>query len=38
MIAISEGFYQRLGLKYRVMVIVSGALNLAAAQKFDLEA
>jgi seryl-tRNA synthetase len=38
MIANSEGFYQSLGLRYRVVAIVSGALNLAAAQKFDLEA
>ena len=38
MIGNSEGFYQSLGLRYRVVAIVSGALNLAAAQKFDLEA
>nr|GAT45367.1 serine-tRNA ligase [Mycena chlorophos] len=38
MIANSEAFYQSLGLRYRVVAIVSGALNLAAAQKFDLEA
>ena len=38
MIANSEAFYQSLGLRYRVTAIVSGALNLAAAQKFDLEA
>ncbi|KAF9467135.1 hypothetical protein BDZ94DRAFT_1156616 [Collybia nuda] len=38
MIANSEGFYQSLGLRYRVVGIVSGALNLAAAQKCDLEA
>ncbi|KAJ7594192.1 hypothetical protein C8J56DRAFT_1121412 [Mycena floridula] len=38
MIANSEEFYQSLGLRYRVVQIVSGALNLAAAQKFDLEA
>ncbi|KAK0447073.1 hypothetical protein EV421DRAFT_181029 [Armillaria borealis] len=38
MIANSEEFYQSLGLRYRVVAIVSGALNLAAAQKFDLEA
>jgi seryl-tRNA synthetase len=38
MIANSEGFYQSLGLRYRVVAIVSGALNLAAAQKYDLEA
>jgi seryl-tRNA synthetase len=38
MIANSEAFYQSLGLRYRVVGIVSGALNLAAAQKYDLEA
>ncbi|KAL5520616.1 SES1_2 [Sanghuangporus sanghuang] len=38
MIATSEEFYQSLGLPYRVVAIVSGALNLAAAQKYDLEA
>jgi seryl-tRNA synthetase len=38
MIANSEAFYQSLGLPYRVVGIVSGALNLAAAQKYDLEA
>ncbi|TFK29547.1 seryl-tRNA synthetase [Coprinopsis marcescibilis] len=38
MVATSEEFYQSLGLRYRVVGIVSGALNLAAAQKFDLEA
>ncbi|KAK0205519.1 hypothetical protein DFS33DRAFT_1258379 [Desarmillaria ectypa] len=38
MIANSEEFYQSLGLRYRVVAIVSGALNLAAAQKYDLEA
>jgi seryl-tRNA synthetase len=38
MIANSEEFYQSLGLPYRVVGIVSGALNLAAAQKYDLEA
>ncbi|KAL9709296.1 Cytosolic seryl-tRNA synthetase [Leucoagaricus gongylophorus] len=38
MIANSEAFYQSLGLRYRVVSIVSGALNLAAAQKHDLEA
>ncbi|KAH0578495.1 Cytosolic seryl-tRNA synthetase, variant 2 [Termitomyces sp. 'cryptogamus'] len=38
MVANSEGFYQSLGLRYRVVGIVSGALNLAAAQKYDLEA
>ncbi|EIN14479.1 seryl-tRNA synthetase [Punctularia strigosozonata HHB-11173 SS5] len=38
MIANSEAFYQSLGIPYRVVAIVSGALNLAASQKFDLEA
>lgn len=38
MIANSEEFYQSLKLPYRVVAIVSGALNLAAAQKYDLEA
>jgi seryl-tRNA synthetase len=34
----SEDFYQSLGLSYRVVNIVSGALNDAAAKKYDLEA
>ena len=34
----SEEFYQALGLPYRVVNIVSGALNNAAAKKYDLEA
>eukprot|EP00250_Pteridium_aquilinum_P021276 c2507_g1_i1 orf=151-1584(+) len=34
----SEDFYQQLGLPYRVVAIVSGALNDAAAKKYDLEA
>ncbi|CAG8433842.1 9605_t:CDS:2 [Ambispora gerdemannii] len=38
MIAISEAFYQSLGLPYRIVSIVSGALNNAAAKKYDLEA
>jgi seryl-tRNA synthetase len=38
MIGISEEFYQTLGVPYRVVAIVSGALNNAAAKKFDLEA
>ena len=38
MIAASEAFYQSLGIPYRVVAIVSGALNLAASQKYDLEA
>ncbi|KAF9999598.1 Cytosolic seryl-tRNA synthetase [Entomortierella chlamydospora] len=38
MIQNSEEFYQSLGLSYRVVSIVSGALNNAAAKKYDLEA
>ncbi|KDQ13781.1 hypothetical protein BOTBODRAFT_160049 [Botryobasidium botryosum FD-172 SS1] len=38
MIATSEEFYQSLKLPYQLVGIVSGALNLAAAQKYDLEA
>lgn len=38
MIKISEEFYQSLGLSYRVVNIVSGKLNNAAAKKLDLEA
>ncbi|KAF9067432.1 hypothetical protein BDP27DRAFT_1328834 [Rhodocollybia butyracea] len=38
MIQNSEEFYQSLGLRYQVVGIVSGALNLAAAMKYDLEA
>jgi seryl-tRNA synthetase len=38
MIAVSEEFYQSLGVPYRVVAIVSGALNNAAAKKYDLEA
>ena len=38
MITISEEFYKSLGLPYQVIAIVSGALNNAAAKKFDLEA
>jgi seryl-tRNA synthetase len=38
MVATSEAFYQSLGIPYRVVAIVSGALNLAAAQKYDIEA
>lgn len=34
----SEEFYQSLGLSYRVVGIVSGALNNAASRKLDLEA
>ena len=38
MIALSEEFYQILGLPYQISAIVSGALNNAAAKKYDLEA
>ena len=38
MMQITEEFYQSLELPYRVVNIVSGGLNLAASQKFDLEA
>lgn len=38
MMATSEEFYQSLGLPYRVIGIVSGALNNAASRKKDLEA
>lgn len=38
MIGNSEEFYQSLGIPYRVVSIVSGALNNAAAMKYDLEA
>ena len=38
MIAVSEEYYQTLNLPYRVINIVSGALNDAAAKKYDLEA
>lgn len=34
----SEEFYQSLKLPYRLISIVSGALNDAAAKKYDLEA
>ncbi|EFA80453.1 seryl-tRNA synthetase [Heterostelium album PN500] len=37
MIATAEAFYQELGLPYQVISIVSGALNNAAAKKYDLE-
>ena len=37
MMAISEEFYKSLCLPYRVVSIVSGALNNAAAKKYDLE-
>ncbi|ODV71794.1 serine--tRNA ligase SES1 [Cyberlindnera jadinii NRRL Y-1542] len=38
MINLSEEFYKSLGLPYRVVAIVSGELNNAAAKKYDLEA
>eukprot|EP01062_Namystynia_karyoxenos_P060306 TRINITY_DN5185_c0_g1_i1.p1 TRINITY_DN5185_c0_g1~~TRINITY_DN5185_c0_g1_i1.p1 ORF type:complete len:542 (+),score=253.10 TRINITY_DN5185_c0_g1_i1:110-1627(+) len=38
MIGTSQAFYEALGLPYRTVCIVAGALNLAAAKKFDLEA
>lgn len=38
MLACSEGFYASLGIPYRVVNIVSGELNAAAAKKYDLEA
>ncbi|RLV94107.1 Serine--tRNA ligase cytoplasmic [Spathaspora sp. JA1] len=38
MIGLSEKFYQALKLPYRVVGIVSGELNNAAAKKYDLEA
>jgi seryl-tRNA synthetase len=38
MIATCEEFYQALGLPYQIVKIVSGALNSAAAKKYDLEA
>ena len=38
MISTSEEFYQSLNLPYQVAAIVSGALNNAAAKKYDLEA
>ncbi|KAJ3116876.1 Cytosolic seryl-tRNA synthetase [Phlyctochytrium bullatum] len=38
MLAAAEEFYKSLGLPYRVVNIVSKALNNAAAKKYDLEA
>ncbi|EGP84842.1 unnamed protein product [Zymoseptoria tritici ST99CH_1A5] len=38
MINTSEEFYKSLKIPYRVVAIVSGALNNAAAKKYDLEA
>jgi seryl-tRNA synthetase len=37
MINIAKEFYESLGLPYRVVNIVSGALNNAAAMKYDIE-
>jgi seryl-tRNA synthetase len=38
MIKTAEEFYQSLNISYRVVNIVSGELNNAAAKKYDLEA
>lgn len=38
MIGNAEGLYQDLGIPYRIVNIVSGALNHAASKKLDLEA
>ena len=38
MISNSEAFYQSLDIPYRIVNIVSGVLNNAAAKKYDLEA
>ncbi|XP_054154472.1 serine--tRNA ligase, cytoplasmic-like [Oppia nitens] len=38
MIQNAEKFYQSLGIPYQIVNIVSGALNNAAAMKYDLEA
>lgn len=38
MLATAEAFYQSLNIPYRVVNIVSGELNNAAAKKYDLEA
>lgn len=38
MIANAEEFYKDLNIPYRIVNIVSGALNLAASKKLDLEA
>lgn len=38
MINLARDFYEELGIPYRVVDIVSGALNDAAARKYDLEA
>jgi len=38
MIQVAMDFYKSLGISYRVVSIVSGGLNNAAAKKYDLEA
>jgi seryl-tRNA synthetase len=38
MIGVAQEFYDSLGISYRVISIVSGALNNAASMKYDLEA
>ncbi|QSL66756.1 hypothetical protein MERGE_001142 [Pneumocystis wakefieldiae] len=38
MISIAEEFYKSLSIPYRIVSIVSGALNNAASKKYDLEA
>ena len=38
MLSNAEEFYQKLGLPYQVVNIVSGELNSAAAKKYDVEA
>jgi len=38
MIQTAETLYKELGIAYRIVNICSGALNLAAAKKYDLEA
>jgi seryl-tRNA synthetase len=38
MITTSEDFYKSLGIPFRTIAIVSGALNDAAAKKYDMEA
>jgi seryl-tRNA synthetase len=38
MVGVAEEFYQSLEIPYRVVEIVTGALNDAAARKYDLEA
>jgi len=38
MIATSEAFYKSLNIPYRIVAIVSGALNNTASKKYDLEA